>query len=638
MASRYRNSAGYALSVFRALAGAAAIVVSGVGGSRADDFQLSNTSSPFDVQFFAYPGAPGLVPQVDCGSEGRYSYDHEESALAGTGTLNTDECDPNDVGGLLSLEVLGSGSVDAEGDFTLTDTSSFLDDILSAPEPYQFQYAGAPFTQQYSQIIGDGTATSYVANLGLAQFNDPLNTQAYVYVGADNSRWMEQLQADFPGAVRVGDLVLAGAHDAGMRGLGSKEALSSALANYCDTDVPSFILDLFSLADMSCSDIANSLLNDQDVQHVLNNASMTQKDSPETMMRSGIRFFDYRPGKLNISGADQKYYHIHMIIPGEKFSDSLASINTFLKNNPKEIAVLHIQPNGITDPFTPITETDLDFELRQSITDDVGYRYIRSFDALNDLTLDQVVASDQRVLVRYSQSSSDPEFIDSYNVNSDAYGKSLTSAEEIIQTVTKTYQACAGARPQVSQVQRQSDRAAGTPGQGDDIMTKRELQRVAVLQVQDTSTQYIANQALETLGLLEDVASDLKVPAEVLGAGAVIAGGVASAGVAIAVADTAVIVVGALIVIMKEDISILADPILGLLGPIAVNPLGSPLLATKPVFDYQTYRYFQSSEALSLATACPMLQVILNDFVDVAQGDISVALTRARVDAGQSPN
>lgn len=223
---------------------------------------------------------------------------------------------------------------------------SGLNGAINSDELKEVSACPSIVTDKYCYSFG-----LYYSDKGLISKGLPNGHQFYVVVTQNQSRWMERLLAELGNKrndVRLSDLILPGSHDAGMY-----------------TQQPMYQIAAF----------AN-----------------TQKDSISNQLAMGARIFDFRPGKLIDGWADKlvqskvsgflkelidlidgptklediykaqknELRHIHAIIPGETYQNTVAQIVDFLKTNTEEIVVIYAVSNGILDCIEHADKSELD--------------------------------------------------------------------------------------------------------------------------------------------------------------------------------------------------------------------------------------------------------------------------------------
>ena len=199
--------------------------------------------------------------------------------------------------------------------------------------------------EQMRAVILNGVLVTYgFYDAGSGVDGLPNAHQCYVTVSADKSRWMGDVA---PKGSKAADLSFARfalpcPHDCGMNSMQSSHAVLNG---------PAFekFVGIFPLMGM-----ATTLSTDY-ISKVIYALAITQKDSIDTMLKLGARYFEFRPGRLpqeiaDASNLGSNYYFLHSVIPGLIFDAFLDIVLQFLESNPDEIIVVHLRDDGIKDP------------------------------------------------------------------------------------------------------------------------------------------------------------------------------------------------------------------------------------------------------------------------------------------------
>ena len=183
--------------------------------------------------------------------------------------------------------------------------------------------------------------------------------QSYAYLTPPVNNWMTELALADPAAFDAATLdqfSLPGAHDSGMW----------RLANGIDTPTSfvAFLTGLGTGLPPWLDEIISILLGlgDEPALNAAQASSLTQKDTPAIALKSGIRFFDFRPGisvKAYPGLPTDDYFHIHNFIPGDSFTSFLQDVTGFLNENPGEFVIVNVKDSGMTTSlFTPLFDDD----------------------------------------------------------------------------------------------------------------------------------------------------------------------------------------------------------------------------------------------------------------------------------------
>jgi hypothetical protein len=177
----------------------------------------------------------------------------------------------------------------------------------------------------------------------------PNRHQCYITITPNYSNWITTIAP--PGSPLETKpftrLVLPAAHDVGMNSMQSSEAVLQRVGGAV---VATLINDnrlLTQLADALSRD-AIALI----APNIIASLAITQKDSLETMLRIGARYFEFRPAHLHKSiiptGAlPDRLYFMHSAIPGMPYDAFLAGVVAFLRAHPGEIVVVQLRWDGV---------------------------------------------------------------------------------------------------------------------------------------------------------------------------------------------------------------------------------------------------------------------------------------------------
>ncbi|KAF2274706.1 PLC-like phosphodiesterase [Westerdykella ornata] len=231
---------------------------------------------------------------------------------------------------------------------------------------------GQDLTEQWIDIncltgaLGDGTMNNmdqtpsiFVEDLvitygfydaGPGQAGLPRQHQCYVTVTRNNQDWMRELappgspQADKP----FHRLVLPCPHDVGMNSMQTSLAIiqragTGTIKEIMGQSLPGALAVLNKVADTAVGHIA------PDIVRAL---AITQKDTLDTMLKIGARYFEFRPAKCHrlmqrVSPLEDTLYFQHGAIPGMLYKEFLTGVVGFLKERRDEIVVVQNRWDGV---------------------------------------------------------------------------------------------------------------------------------------------------------------------------------------------------------------------------------------------------------------------------------------------------
>ncbi|ABI62662.1 phosphatidylinositol-specific phospholipase C domain-containing protein [Granulibacter bethesdensis] len=199
--------------------------------------------------------------------------------------------------------------------------------------------------------------------------------QFYMYLTDRYNTWMGDLVNATPrlASQPFGVFVLPGAHDAGMNGmprlgdLFANNRRLDALLNSLLNNISPVGRQLLSLGGTGFL----RALPQSTLSRVIRNLAVTQKDDTATMLNLGIRYFDFRPGYIFPAGASEQalgLFHQHNMIPGGSYTTFLADVLNWLKANPSEIVVLHINSQGLYNDAMIPSQGTLDSALSSALS------------------------------------------------------------------------------------------------------------------------------------------------------------------------------------------------------------------------------------------------------------------------------
>lgn len=183
----------------------------------------------------------------------------------------------------------------------------------------------------------------------------PNRHQCYITVTPDYSTWMGLVAG--PNTAQGGrpfrKLVLPAAHDVGMNSM----ATCNALLKYVGGAVVSTLIssDRYEARLREVADAVSGRAIAALAPNIVSSLALTQKDSVETMLRLGARYFEFRPAYCHnqVRNAmkpvlDDKLYFQHSAIPGMRYDVFLREVVRFLvQRGPDEMVVVQCRWDGI---------------------------------------------------------------------------------------------------------------------------------------------------------------------------------------------------------------------------------------------------------------------------------------------------
>jgi len=232
-------------------------------------------------------------------------------------------------------------------------------------------------TTRFSVDAPDPKGPAFTFSYGLALLPAPYVSRAYAYTARDRSDWMGRLAEEPDVVATVGDLVLPGAHQAGMRRLTNDAAILDLVRSRCGrAGANGPLVSVLARLD-ACGD-GDAILTGA------RNLFLTQKDGLRDQLRTGARFFDLPVGVP--LGSAIGPVQANGYAAGVPVAHMLAEIRGFL-NDPAhrhEIVVLRFSDRGI-DPevFAPLSRTEIGTVLREAFPADgaVPFRLLEAGEA-----------------------------------------------------------------------------------------------------------------------------------------------------------------------------------------------------------------------------------------------------------------
>ncbi|KAL5411272.1 hypothetical protein PMIN06_002010 [Paraphaeosphaeria minitans] len=188
----------------------------------------------------------------------------------------------------------------------------------------------------------------YDAGPGIAGL--PKQHLCYVTVTRNLENWMRDVlpQYDSISSNKLTKMVLPAAHDIGMNSMSTplallKHAGTGAIKEVLGRELP-HVLDIFNkVGDAAVNHIAPDIIRA---------LAVTQKDSLETILKVGARYFEFRPAKCHrqlqsMGGLEDTWYFQHGAIPGMKYVDFLATLVEFLDEHRDEVVVVQNRWDGV---------------------------------------------------------------------------------------------------------------------------------------------------------------------------------------------------------------------------------------------------------------------------------------------------
>jgi hypothetical protein len=188
----------------------------------------------------------------------------------------------------------------------------------------------------------------YDAGPGLAQL--PKQHQCYVTVTKNYENWMRDVipQGSDKANRPFHKMVLPSAHDIGMNNMSSslsllKNAGTGIIKEVLGRSLPHALSIINKVGDGAINRIAPDIIRA---------LAITQKDTLDTILKIGARYFEFRPAKCHrqmqkVSPLDDTWFFQHGAIPGMPYRTLLDHITRFLVEHKDEIIVVHNRWDGV---------------------------------------------------------------------------------------------------------------------------------------------------------------------------------------------------------------------------------------------------------------------------------------------------
>lgn len=190
----------------------------------------------------------------------------------------------------------------------------------------------------------------YDAGPGLAAL--PKQHQCYVTVTRNYANWMRDTIP--PGSDIANKpfnrMVLPSSHDIGMNSMSTamsllKNAGTGVIKEVLGRSLPRAFDIINKVGDKGVNAIAPDIIRA---------LAITQKDSLDTILQLGARYFEFRPAKCHrqmqaVSPLPDDLYFQHGAIPGMPYRTFLTDVVSFLAAHPDEIIIVHNRWDGVPD-------------------------------------------------------------------------------------------------------------------------------------------------------------------------------------------------------------------------------------------------------------------------------------------------
>ena len=368
------------------------------------------------IELWAYTGADTVYPRFEMEGDTLHPFPYKDSDLPGVGAMGFGKA--FDTTGIFPEHRDFHIQAMASNGSQLYNRTFKIDRITGG-------ISGDTVAEQTVKEFTDANNNTWLMNYGVSHVPPPITDQSYNYLGMMDTNWMGNLANNCPG-IKLKQLVLPGAHDAGMY------TLNWDGFSFLEKTASAWLEQLIPVGKHGI-DLSSSLRKVK-FETAVGNFSIPQKDNAYDQMKSGTRYFDFRPA-YEKGGQVDDTYHIHNFVPGERFDTFIQGVNQFLLANPKELAIFRITHDGIdTDKFTPLNRSEVTTFAQDNVDPNVGFQVQSDLSSVGDQSIDDIVNSGQRMIFLYHMSGVN----DSYSDN--VYSASLTDPKYIINALNNTVQ------------------------------------------------------------------------------------------------------------------------------------------------------------------------------------------------------
>jgi len=247
----------------------------------------------------------------------------------------------------------------------------------------------------------DAIVTYGLYEAGAGREGLPNRHQCYITVTPNYGDWMGRLAP--PGSPQenkpFGRLVLPSAHDVGMNSMQSSEAVLKKLGGAI---VGTMIHDdkLLGQITNAISAPAIQLI----APNIIYSLAITQKDSLDTMLQIGGRYFEFRPAHCHKaiipSGAlPDRLYFQHAAIPGMDYGAFLQGVVSFLLAHPNEIIVVQLRWDGVPADCARPSEDEQRQYLNEALKAANGHIVVGGLGDMHRSTIGQLRRDKKRLIV-----------------------------------------------------------------------------------------------------------------------------------------------------------------------------------------------------------------------------------------------
>jgi hypothetical protein len=272
----------------------------------------------------------------------------------------------------------------------------------------------------------------------------PDRHQCYVTVTPNYSNWMGLIAG--PGSPQeerpLSRLVLPAAHDVGMNSMQNSEAILKHAGGAVVSTLVSDNKMMQQIAD-AVSGPAVALI----APNIIASLAITQKDSLDTILQLGARYFEFRPAHchrsiLPANALPDRLYFQHSAIPGMAYDQFLHDVVQFLMAHPMEIVVVQLRWDGVPGECARPSDQELKDYLDTALGLSDGGIIAGGLDHLRQSTIGQLRRDRMRLIVMVS--------VDSLSTYTDAGNATMNGDSIVAEFGTSLSVAAVGGRALVN--------------------------------------------------------------------------------------------------------------------------------------------------------------------------------------------
>ncbi|KAF2197509.1 PLC-like phosphodiesterase [Delitschia confertaspora ATCC 74209] len=199
----------------------------------------------------------------------------------------------------------------------------------------------------------------------------PKQHECYVTVTQNYSDWMRDVAP--PGSEKADKpfnrMVLPSPHDIGMNSMQNAQAMLQRAGSETIKSTIGTLPHAFSILNKVADSAVKGIAPD-----IIRGLSITQKDSLESILKLGARYFEFRPAKClrrlqEFSPLEDTWYFQHGGIPGMLYLQFLHDVVQFLSDHADEIVVVQNRWDGVPEDCPRPSDDDLRGILEEALKD-----------------------------------------------------------------------------------------------------------------------------------------------------------------------------------------------------------------------------------------------------------------------------